>query len=82
MQYDVFIYAQNRTPAPQNVEIWLYKDLTAYYQNKYPEANVKLLWFAIWWRICDSKIFLRVMELNKHFDYTDNYSEIVHTTRW
>ena len=40
MQYDV-IYAQNRTPAPQNVEIWLYKDLTAYYQNKYPEANVK-----------------------------------------
>ena len=21
------------------------------------------------------------MELNKHFDYTDNYSEIVHTTR-
>lgn len=41
MQYDVFIYAQNRTPAPQNVEIWLYKDLTAYYQNKYPEANVK-----------------------------------------
>ena len=41
MQYDVFIYAQNRTPAPQNVDIWLYKDLTAYYQNKYPEANVK-----------------------------------------
>ena len=41
MQYDVFIYAQNRTPAPKNVDIWLYKDLTAYYQNKYPEANVK-----------------------------------------
>ena len=45
MQYDAFIYAQNRSrgfaPAPQIVDIWLYKDLTAYYQNKYPEANVK-----------------------------------------
>ena len=43
MQYDVFISAQNRSRdvAPQNVDIWLYKDLTAYYQNKYPEANVK-----------------------------------------
>ena len=41
MQYDVFIYAQNRTPAPQNVDIWLYKDLTAYYQRKYPAADVK-----------------------------------------
>lgn len=43
MQYDVFISARNRSRdvAPQNVEIWLYKDLTAYYQNKYPEANVK-----------------------------------------
>lgn len=43
MQYDVFISAQNRSKdvAPQNVDIWLYKDLTAYYQNKYPEANVK-----------------------------------------
>lgn len=42
MQYDVFISAQNRSRdiAPQNVKIWLYKDLTAYYQNKYPEANV------------------------------------------
>ncbi len=42
MQYDVFISAQNRSRdvAPQNVEIWLYKDLTAYYQNKYPAANV------------------------------------------
>lgn len=25
--------------------------------------------------------FLCIMSLNKHFDYTDNYSEIVHTTR-
>ena len=43
MQYDVFISAQNRSKdvAPQNVDIWLYKDLIAYYQNKYPEANVK-----------------------------------------
>lgn len=45
MQYDAFISARNRSrdfaPAPQNVDIWLYKDLTAYYQNKYPEANVK-----------------------------------------
>lgn len=45
MQYDAFIYARNRSrdyaPAPQNVDIWLYKDLTAYYQSKSPEANVK-----------------------------------------
>lgn len=43
MQYDVFISAQNRSReiAPQNVDIWLYKDLTAYYQNKYPGVNVK-----------------------------------------
>lgn len=42
MQYDAFISAQNRSRdlAPQNVDIWLYKDLTAYYQSKYPEANV------------------------------------------
>ena len=36
MQYDVFMYV-----APQNVDIWLYKDLTAYYQSKYPAADVK-----------------------------------------
>lgn len=44
MQYDAFIYAQRSrdyAPAPQIVDIWLYKDLTAYYQSKYPEANVK-----------------------------------------
>lgn len=43
MQYDAFISARNRSRdvAPQNVDIWLYKDLTAYYQSKYPEANVK-----------------------------------------
>ena len=43
MQYDVFISAQNRSRdiAPQSVDIWLYKDLTAYFQSKYPEANVK-----------------------------------------
>ena len=44
MQYDAFIYAQRSrdyAPAPQIVDIWLYNDLTAYYQSKYPEANVK-----------------------------------------
>lgn len=43
MQYDAFISAQNRSRdlAPQNVDIWLYKDLTAYYQSRYSEANVK-----------------------------------------
>lgn len=45
MQYDAFLYARNWSrafaPAPQIADIWLYKDLTAYYQNKYPEANVK-----------------------------------------
>lgn len=37
MQYDVFMYVV----APQIVDIWLYKDLTAYYQSKYPAADVK-----------------------------------------
>ena len=37
MQYDVFMYVV----APQIVDIWLYKDLTAYYQRKYPAADVK-----------------------------------------
>lgn len=38
MQYDVFMYVY---VASQNVDIWLYKDLTAYYQSKYPAADVK-----------------------------------------
>lgn len=38
MQYDIFI--RNRNYAPQNVDIWLYKDLTTYYQSKYPAANI------------------------------------------
>ncbi len=37
MQYDVFISVQNRS---RGGYIWLYKDLTAYYQSKYPSANV------------------------------------------
>ena len=43
MQYDVFVSAQNRSKdiKPQSIGIWLYKDLTAYYQSKYPEAGVK-----------------------------------------
>lgn len=43
MQYDVFICRQalSKSVAQQRIDIWLYKDLTAYYQNKYPEANVK-----------------------------------------
>lgn len=43
MQYDVMISRQFPTKSI-NREIyilWLYKDLTAYYQIKYPEANVK-----------------------------------------
>ena len=42
MQYDVFICRQSlsKSVAPQKFDIWLYKDLTAYYQTKYPEANV------------------------------------------
>lgn len=43
MQYDVFISAQNRSKdvALQSIDIWLYKDLTTYYQSKYPTADVK-----------------------------------------
>lgn len=43
MQYDVFICCQSldKSVAPQSIDIWLYKDLTAYYKSKYPEANVK-----------------------------------------
>lgn len=42
MQYDGFMSNQNRSKdiKPQSIGIWLYKDLTAYYQSKYPEANV------------------------------------------
>ncbi len=42
MQYDAFISARPRSKSvgPQTIGIWLYKDLTAYYQSKYPEANV------------------------------------------
>lgn len=43
MQYDIFICRQSlsKSVAPQSIDICLYKDLTAYYLNKYPEANVK-----------------------------------------
>lgn len=43
MQYDVFIcrHALSKSVAQQRFDRWLYKDLTAYYQSKYPEANVK-----------------------------------------
>lgn len=43
MQYDVFMSIQNRSKdiKPQSIGIWLYKDLTAYYQSKYPAADVK-----------------------------------------
>ena len=42
-QYDVFICgkAVSKSPAPESVVLWLYQDLTVYYQNKYPETNVK-----------------------------------------
>lgn len=43
MQYDVFICRQalSKSVAQQSMDIWLYKDLTAYYQSKYPETNMK-----------------------------------------
>lgn len=43
MQYDVFICSgtKNKSAADYPVTPWLYKDLTVYYQNKYPEADVK-----------------------------------------
>lgn len=43
MQYDVFICRQapSKSIGQQNVDIWLYRDLTTYYQSKYPEAGVK-----------------------------------------
>ena len=42
-QYDVLIYSNTTTKsfAPESVQLWLYKDLTTYYQSKYPEANVR-----------------------------------------
>ena len=42
-QYDIFICRQalSKSIPPHHVDIWLYKDLTAYYQNKYPEARVR-----------------------------------------
>jgi len=43
MQYDVYICRRflSKSVAPQSNDIWLYKDLTTYYQSKYPEANIK-----------------------------------------
>lgn len=43
MQYDVFLghQPQSKSVDPQTINIiWLYKDLTAYYQSKFPEASV------------------------------------------
>lgn len=42
-QYDIFVCRQalSKSVPPHHVDIWLYKDLTAYYQNKYPEARVR-----------------------------------------
>lgn len=34
-------FCNNKSVAQQDVDMWLYKDLTAYYRSKYPEANVK-----------------------------------------
>lgn len=43
MQYDGLICRQftSRSAAPAAYTLWLYRDLTAYYRSKYPEANVK-----------------------------------------
>lgn len=45
MQYDVMISRQFTTKSisRETYILWLYKDLTAYYQDKYPEANVKVV---------------------------------------
>ena len=34
-------FCNNKSVVPQNVDMWLYKGLTAYYRSKYPETNVK-----------------------------------------
>lgn len=43
MKYDVFFSTTNSTTKSFDRPVfpWLYKDLTAYYQNKFPEAGVK-----------------------------------------
>ncbi len=43
MQYDVMISRQfpAKSISRETYILWLYRDLTAYYQSKYPEANVK-----------------------------------------
>lgn len=43
MEYDTFIYreSQTKTTEPQSIGMQLYKDLTTYYKNKFPEAKVK-----------------------------------------
>ena len=42
-RYDVLVgrRAGVRSPARESVRLWLYKDLTAYYRGKYPEAGVR-----------------------------------------
>ena len=43
MQYDVMISRQfpTKSISRETYILWLFRDLTAYYQSKYPEANVK-----------------------------------------
>lgn len=43
MLYDGLLCRQftSKSVAPEAYTLWLYRDLTAYYQSKYPEANVK-----------------------------------------
>ncbi len=42
-RYDVLVgrRAGSRSPARESVRLWLYKDLTDYYRDKYPEAGVR-----------------------------------------
>ena len=42
MQYDVMISRQfpTKSISRETYILWLYKDITAYYQSKYPDSNI------------------------------------------
>ena len=43
--YDVFLtlypLCESKSPGESRYRVWIYKDLTEYYRNKFPDANVK-----------------------------------------
>lgn len=65
MSYDVLISRQFPTKSNDGEKylLWLFKDLTAYYHSKFPEANVRAV--AIRYTMSDSSVNVRAADKNK-----------------